>query len=129
MECIDYSKDVTKCELLDDNAKVLVLYDSLDVLKAKENKLQNWRNNEVYAKVGNEGQELFTVRWVVTEKLKDCKPVFKARLVARGFEENTSDMQKYSPTCSKGCTTIHQLEHIQSMETFSINLQRSSLKM
>ena len=30
---------------------------------------------------------------------------------------------------SKGCTTMDQLEYIQSMETFSINPQRSSLKM
>ena len=57
MECIDFSKDVRECELLDDNAEVLVLYDSVDVFKAKENELENWRNNEVYDEVDIEGQE------------------------------------------------------------------------
>ena len=37
----------------------------------------------------------------MTEKVKSGKPVVKARLVVRGFEENTADLRKDSPTCSK----------------------------
>ena len=49
----------------------------------------------------NVGQDALSVRWVVTEKMKDNKPVIKARLVARGFEEDTLEFRKDSPTCSK----------------------------
>ena len=33
--------------------------------------------------------------------MKDGKPVVNARLVARGFGEDTSDFRKDSPACSK----------------------------
>ena len=55
----------------------------------------------MYEEVEDTGQEFISVRWVITEKLKDGKPVVKARLVARGFEEDTSDFRKDSPACSK----------------------------
>ena len=33
--------------------------------------------------------------------MKDGKSIIKARLVARGFEEDTVDLRTDSPTCSK----------------------------
>ena len=41
-----------------------------------------------------------SVRWI-TEKLKEGETVTKARLVARGFEEDSLTMKKDSPTCSR----------------------------
>ena len=35
-----------------------------------------------------------SVRWVITKKVKGGHILTKARLVARGFEENTSDIKK-----------------------------------
>ena len=56
---------------------------------------------EVITEVIDEGQDTLSVRWVTTEKIKDGKPKLKSRLVARGFEENTAQLSKHSPTCSK----------------------------
>ena len=64
-------------------------------------KVQSWKNNAVYEEVENVGQEVISVRWVITEKLKEGKSLIKARLVARGFEANSQELSKYSPTCSK----------------------------
>lgn len=42
------------------------------------------------------------MRWVITKKLKEGKSNTKARLVARGFEEENLDkIRKDSPTCTK----------------------------
>ena len=46
------------------------------------------------------------VRWVITQKVVDGKVGTKARLVVRGFEENTSNLQKDSPTCSREAIRI-----------------------
>lgn len=51
------------------------------------------------------GQNAISVRWVMTEKLVHKKPCVKARLVARGFEEDM-EFQKDSPTCSKEAVRI-----------------------
>ena len=48
----------------------------------------------------DEGQQVLSVRWVITEKLKDGQPIIKARLVVRGFEEDLLERTD-SPTCSK----------------------------
>ena len=43
-----------------------------------------------------------SVRWVITKKNEDQKLTYKARLVARGFEELDRDnFRTYSPTCCK----------------------------
>ena len=46
------------------------------------------------------GQEYITLKWVITPKVIDGQPSTKARLVARGFEEDQS-FRTDSPTCSK----------------------------
>ena len=65
---------------------------------AKQKELQNWIENAVYKEVSNVGQEFVPVRWVFAEKENGTK---KARLVARGFQEDTSKYLADSPTCSK----------------------------
>ena len=72
------------------------------VSKAKLEELASWRDNEVYRVVEDIGQERISVRWVVTDKVKDNSVVTKARLCARGFEE-VQHFRKDSPTCSKEC--------------------------
>ena len=63
--------------------------------------MENWKRNEVYEEVDNCGQPTVSVRWVITEKCKNGKTVVKARLVARGFEEELEDLPTDSPTCAK----------------------------
>ena len=63
--------------------------------------IQNLADNDVFEVVEDKGQKAISVRWVITEKVKEGQVVTKAHLVARGFEENTADLQKDSPTCSR----------------------------
>ena len=72
-----------------------------EVEDAKSKELQTWVKEGVYEEVLDEGQEAVSVRWVVTPKLIDGKMSTKARLVARGFEEDTSVLRTDSPTCMK----------------------------
>ncbi|GAB1599998.1 hypothetical protein Ahia01_000277300 [Argonauta hians] len=72
-----------------------------DVINAKERELENMKAHEVYECVPNIGQKCISTRWVITEKVKDNKKVMKARLVARGYEENSHSLKTDSPTCSR----------------------------
>ena len=75
---------------------------SIEILKAKMNEFENWKDHKVFEEVENEGQRVISVRWVITKKNKDQKLTYKPRLVARGFEELGQDnIRTYSPTCCK----------------------------
>lgn len=68
---------------------------------AKEEEIQKWRDLEAFTEIEDQGQPTISCRWVCTEKIKGNNLVTKARLVIRGFEEDTTQLQKDSPTCSK----------------------------
>ena len=70
------------------------------LLAAKQTEFENWKSNHVYDEVDDEGQDTISVRWVITTKLIDSKLTCKARLCARGFEEE-QPFRKDSPTCSR----------------------------
>ena len=72
-----------------------------DVVNAKEKELDNLDENEVYELVPDDGQFTISTKWIITEKMKAGEVITKARLVARGFEENTEELRTDSPTCSK----------------------------
>ena len=72
-----------------------------EVVHAKEKELSNLEKNDVFKEINYNGQYLISTRWVFTKKIKEGKKIVKARLVARGFEENTESLRKDSPTCSK----------------------------
>ena len=60
---------------------------------AKQEELQKWIDMDVYIEVENTDQPYVTTRWVCTEKMKGGRIVQKARLVARGFEEDASQLR------------------------------------
>ena len=68
---------------------------------AKEDEIRKWQDMKVYTEVDDIGQPRISTKWVCTEKVKGDQLVLKARLVARGFEEDTSQLRSDSPTCSK----------------------------
>ena len=73
-----------------------------DVLEAKQKELKNWIDHDVYEEVEDKGQNCISVTWVITEKTSDGKQIVKARLVARGYEEEDKDsLRTDSPTISK----------------------------
>ena len=72
------------------------------ITAAKEKELKNWRDNDVYCDVEDEGQNKVSCRWVIETKKIDGLDITKARLVARGFEDDEAKgRRKDSPTCSK----------------------------
>ena len=68
---------------------------------AKQQELENWTSNNVYIEVGKSDQPLLSCRSVSSMKNIDDKQIPKACLAVKGFEEQTSDILKDSPTCSK----------------------------
>ena len=98
---VNLDKDVTSWEILDDSTELLVLFNTNEVMAAKEKEIENWKRNGVYEEVEDVGQQSLSVHWVVTEKETADGTLVKARLVARGFEEDSLELQKDSPTCSK----------------------------
>ena len=85
---------------LEDEENVMITQDvSFDEAKLCE--LQNWRKNNVYVEIQDDGQKRITTRWICTLKESSNGIVHKARLVARGFEElEKQQLAKDSPTCS-----------------------------
>ena len=75
---------------------------SQDVVNAKDKEYQNLVNHDVFESVPFQNQKLISTRWVITEKFDvSGEKLVKARIVARGFEEDSSNIQKDSPTCSR----------------------------
>ena len=98
--------EVKDIEVVGDGIEMIVLYNNNKIAEAKQEEMENWIANDVFDSVDNEGQRYMSVRWVITEKMKGGITYIKARLVVRGFEENTSDLKKDSPTCSREAIRI-----------------------
>ena len=81
---------------------ILLAYNNHSTIEAKHLELQNWRYHKVYTEVEDEDQLYLSVRWVKTVKHRDGEQLTKARLVARGFEEEHIEKLKTgSPPCCK----------------------------
>ena len=71
------------------------------VHRAKMSELEKLRVFDTYEEIPNNGQNTLSTRWVLTQK----DGYVKARLVVRGFEED-SIVQRDSPTVNKGCMRL-----------------------
>jgi transposase InsO family protein len=105
------------------------------VINAKSKEISNLNEHNVYEEVKSTGKECcISTRWIVTEKFVDAKKITKARLVARGFEEDSSLMTKDSPTCTKESLRIAftvaatQQWKIQSLDISSAFLQGNEIQ-
>ena len=98
-------KHVLQWKMLPAPEKVVLLTASdeltQEVLDAKAKELKNLVDNDVYEAVPDRGQRRVSTKWVMTEKFKENIRLVKARLVARGFEENLKNTRTDSPTCSR----------------------------
>ena len=125
----DVVKDFDELNVVPDEAEMLVLFNSESVMSAKEREMESWIENGVYEEVENNGQAAISVRWVVTEKYKGGQLITKARLVARGFEEETSNMRKDSPTCSKEAVRlVLALSSTKGWECHSLDVKAAYLQ-
>ena len=109
---LDFENDVVEWRVTDENEHAVVEVAQEEVLfidqskrdavqDAKDKELKSWQNNNVHTEVEYCGQFCISTRWVLTEKVTDGEIRLKARLVARGYEEDSKHLLKDSPTCSK----------------------------
>ena len=73
-----------------------------EIKEAKQKEIENLETYETFEEVEDIGQETIGSRWIVTKKEKHDgqKQMYKARLVARGFQEREQP-QSDSPTVAK----------------------------
>ena len=67
--------------IVPDEAEMLVLFNTQDVMAARNSEIKIYRENGVFEEVENEGQTVISTRWAVTEKQKGKEVITKARLV------------------------------------------------
>ena len=71
-------------------------------MDAKVKEIKNLTERNVFECVEDHGQSTVSTRWVFHRKVRqNGEEYLKARLVARGFEENLQDTRTDSPTCSR----------------------------
>ena len=75
--------------------------DHASFIMPKLQEIEKWKHFKTFQEVPNTGQDAISTRWVCTRKIKGGQVTYKARLVARGFEENSKTLKTDSPTCSK----------------------------
>ena len=99
------------------------MYDQA-VVDAKLAELEKFKVNKVYVEVDANEQSNVGVCWVITKK---AEGTVKARLVALGYQENSSNIQKDSPTCNRDsirllltivATESWKLQHIDVQAAF-----------
>lgn len=94
-------KAFTEAECADCHEDDILIVNDDAFMPAKHAELCNWKRNDVFEEVKDEGQKCISMRWVCPLKESPDGVVPKARLVARDFEEmNTMKLPKDSPTCA-----------------------------
>ena len=101
-----------------------------DIMNAKMKELHNLEENKVFDWVKDEGQQAVSSKWVITEKdNEDGSKRLKARLVARGFEENLVNHKTDSPTCSRQALRIvFVIASSKSWELHSLDITAAFLQ-
>ena len=87
----------------DDETQVhetLILTNKVQQLEAKLKELTQWNKEAVYDEINDNGQECISLRWVIMEKVNNGSKFVKARLCARGFEQE-QNFRTDSPSCSR----------------------------
>ena len=122
-------KEYQDIEKIEDEEEMLLGFEDRKVIEAKEKELKSWKENDVYEEVEDMGQKAISTRWIVTEKVKGGEKVCKARLVARGFEEEMAEWEKDAPTCNaetlKFCLTVMK---IKRWTCFSLDVKTAYLQ-
>ena len=68
-------------------------------IDTKERELNSLIENGVFEQFPIKGQSNVSIKWLITEKYKNGEKITKARLVAGGIEEDSSQMRTDSSTC------------------------------
>jgi hypothetical protein len=131
-ECLNWDNVSEWCNLpYPDNFVLLSKEEeySQEVVDAKHKELQSLKAHKVYKTVPYCGQKLISSRWVLSEKYNDGEKIMKARLVARGYEENSDNLRKDSPTCSReGRRLVYLTAAINSWKLQSLDFTSAFLQ-
>ena len=90
IENIDWKSIKLSKRDLTESDRILILRNNTNekqIKEAKVKELNSSKQNDVYEEVDYKNQKLISTRLVLSEKMKDGETISKARLVARGFEE------------------------------------------
>jgi hypothetical protein len=93
-------REYDEIQIIPAEEEILLGFEDKEVLEAKLKELRSWEENKVYEEEKDRGQKTISIRWIITEKIKEGKRCCKARLVARGFEEKMGDLSTDAPTCA-----------------------------
>jgi hypothetical protein len=131
-ECLNWDNVSEWCNLPYPENFVLLSKEeeySQEVVDAKHKELQSLKAHKVYKTVPYCGQKLISSRWVLSEKYNDGEKIMKARLVARGYEENSDNLRKDSPTCSReGRRLVYLTAAINSWKLQSLDFTSAFLQ-
>ncbi len=136
IKAVNFETDVIQWEKLsdiqDEDVNVAFIpdqrHDEKLVRSAKQSELENWKSFDVYEEVLDQGQPRMSTRWVVTEKVNDERKVIKARLVARGYEEER-DVPSDSPTAGKDTLrTVVTITCLRSWQCRTIDVKAAFLQ-
>ena len=84
---------------------------------------------DVYEEVSDQGQQRLGTNWVLVEKIKDGKPILKARLTIRGDLEDTEDVKTDAPTVRKAnVKTLLMIAATEGWEIRSSDVQSAFLQ-
>ena len=130
----DFVKDVDEWHNYDSEEEVNVVHvpmsrhEEENVKCAKEVELENWSKFGVYEEIPKDNQRLMSTRWVVTEKMTENGRITKARLVVRGFEEE-SNVKSDSPTVHKESLRLFlSVASTQGYKVHSIDIKAAFLQ-
>ena len=116
-------------QYIPETEEILLSFEDEEVLGAKIKELKSWEDNRVYEEEKDRGQKVISIRWIVTEKVKEGQRFCKARLVARGFEEKMENTDTDAPTCApeilKLCLSIMMM---REWECHSIDIKTAYLQ-
>ena len=125
---LDWSKDVAEWLPIAHNVLVASLKDDR-VEEARLKELENWKNLKVYDEVDYNNQPYVSVKWVYKEKVVNNEIIKKARLVARGYEEDTDDLVTDSPTGNKdSLRTVISIIAAKEWSVNSLNIKAAFLQ-
>ena len=130
--CVNWDHVVSWSELPYPEQALILTRDqevAQEVVDAKNVELENMLRNDVFQVVTFANQPTVSSRWIITVKYKNGRRIVKARLVARGYEEDSSAMRKDSPTCNRECLRlVFVVASLMSWELQSIDISAAFLQ-
>ncbi len=71
--------DIQNWREIDEN-EILISYDNEAVMEDKDSEIDKWAYNEVFEEVEFKDKKMISVRWIITEKIKDKNKFYKSKI-------------------------------------------------